>query len=89
MIDRSVSNVFPYVGEMVRSELLENFGEQAIDSGYKVYTTIDSNRQRYAEEAVQEESKTMTAVMAGVVPKRMINLLTSLSHMQIPIQHKS
>lgn len=54
MIDRSVSNVFPYVGEMVRSELVEHFGEQAIDSGYKVYTTIDSNRQRYAEEAVQE-----------------------------------
>ena len=54
MIDRSVSNVFPYVGEMVRAELVEHFGEQAIDSGYKVYTTIDSNRQRYAEEAVQE-----------------------------------
>ena len=54
MFDRSVSNVFPYVGEMVRAELVEHFGEQAIDSGYKVYTTIDSNRQRYAEEAVQE-----------------------------------
>ena len=54
MIDRSVSNVFPYVGEMVRAELVEHFGEQAIDSGYKVYTTIDSNRQRYAEEAVQK-----------------------------------
>ena len=54
MIDRSVSNVFPYVGEMVRSELVENFGQQAIDSGYKVYTTINSNRQRYAEQAIQE-----------------------------------
>ena len=54
MIDRSVSNVFPYVGEMVRSELVENFGEQAIDSGYKVYTTIDSNRQRYAEQSIQD-----------------------------------
>lgn len=53
MVDRSVSNVFPYVGEMVRSELVEHFGEQAIDSGYKVYTTIDSNRQRYAEQAIQ------------------------------------
>lgn len=54
MIDRSVSNVFPYVGEMVRSELIENFGEQAVDSGYKVYTTIDSNRQRYAEQSIQD-----------------------------------
>ena len=37
MPDRSTRNKFPYVGEMVRSELVENFGEQAIDSGYKVY----------------------------------------------------
>lgn len=54
MVDRSVSNVFPYVGEMVRSELVKQFGNQAIDSGYKVYTTIDSNRQRYAEQALQD-----------------------------------
>ncbi|RLZ10168.1 PBP1A family penicillin-binding protein [Acinetobacter sp. 2JN-4] len=54
MVDRSVSNVFPYVGEMVRSELVKQFGDQAIDSGYKVYTTIDSNRQRYAEQALQD-----------------------------------
>ncbi len=53
MPNRSTRNVFPYVGEMVRSELIENFGEQAIDSGYKVYTTINSERQAYAEEAVQ------------------------------------
>ena len=53
MPDRSVSNKFPYVGEMVRAELVENFGEQAIDSGYKVYTTINSKRQEYAEESLQ------------------------------------
>ena len=54
MPDRSTRNKFPYVGEMVRSELVENFGEQAIDSGYKVYTTIHSGRQAYAEQAVQD-----------------------------------
>ena len=54
MPDRSISNRFPYVGEMVRSELVEKFGEQAIDSGYKVYTTINSKRQAYAEQSVQE-----------------------------------
>lgn len=54
MPDRSTRNKFPYVGEMVRSELVENFGEQAIDSGYKVYTTIHSERQAYAEQAVQD-----------------------------------
>lgn len=54
MPDRSISNKFPYVGEMIRSELIEKFGEQAIDSGYKIYTTIDSKRQTYAEQSVQE-----------------------------------
>ena len=53
MPDRGVSNKYPYVGEMVRSELVEKFGELAVDSGYKVYTTIDSKRQGYAEESVQ------------------------------------
>ncbi|MFH7766793.1 penicillin-binding protein PBP1a [Acinetobacter sp. BSP-28] len=54
MPDRGINNKFPYVGEMVRSELVEKFGEQAIDSGYKVYTTINSQRQAFAEQSVQE-----------------------------------
>ena len=54
MPDRGVSNLFPYVGEMVRSELVSKFGEQAIDSGYKVYTTINSQRQFFAEQSVQD-----------------------------------
>jgi penicillin-binding protein 1A len=54
MPDRSTRNKFPYVGEMVRSELVQNFGEQAVDSGYKIYTTIHSQRQAYAEQAVQD-----------------------------------
>lgn len=52
--NRSISNRFPYVGEMVRSELVSKFGEQAVDSGYKVYTTIHSERQAYAEQAVRD-----------------------------------
>lgn len=54
MPDRGINNRFLYVGEMVRSEMVNKFGEQAIDSGYKVYTTIDSKRQEYAEEAVRK-----------------------------------
>lgn len=53
MPDRGINNKFPYVGEMVRSELVKKFGDLAIDSGYKVYTTIDYNRQAFAEEAVR------------------------------------
>ena len=54
MPDRGLSNKFPYVGEMVRSELVSKFGDLAVDSGYKVYTTIDSKRQQFAEESVQK-----------------------------------
>lgn len=54
MPDRGVSNKFPYVGEMVRSELVSKFGDLATDSGYKVYTTIDYKRQEYAEDAVRK-----------------------------------
>ena len=54
MPERGINNKYPYVGEMVRSELVEKFGEQAIDSGYKVYTTINSQRQAFAEQSVQE-----------------------------------
>lgn len=54
MPDRGVSNKFPYVGEMVRSELVSKFGDLAVDSGYKVYTTIDYKRQEYAEDAVRK-----------------------------------
>lgn len=54
MPDRGINNKFPYVGEIVRSELVEKFSEHAIDSGYKVYTTVNSQRQAYAEQAVQE-----------------------------------
>ena len=54
MPDRGISNRFPYVGEMVRSELVNKFGELAVDSGYKVYTTVDYKRQAFAEESVQK-----------------------------------
>ncbi|WP_343597029.1 penicillin-binding protein PBP1a [Acinetobacter sp.] len=53
MPDRGVINRFPYIGEMVRAEIVDRFGAQAVDSGLKIYTTIDSKRQQYAEESVQ------------------------------------
>ncbi len=53
MAKRNTKTLHPYVGEMVRAELVSKFGEQAVDSGYKVYTTINSERQTYAEQAVQ------------------------------------
>lgn len=53
MPDRGVTNRFPYLGEMVRAEIVDRFGAQAVDSGLKIYTTVNSKRQEYAEESVQ------------------------------------
>jgi penicillin-binding protein 1A len=39
----------PYVAEMVRGELAEQFGEELYTAGYQVVTTIDSRLQRAAD----------------------------------------
>ncbi|MDM8566450.1 PBP1A family penicillin-binding protein [Candidatus Halobeggiatoa sp. HSG11] len=43
-----------YVAEMVRSYLIERFGEQVSHSGYRVFTTIDSSLQQKANLAVRK-----------------------------------
>ena len=43
----------PYVSEMVRKELISQYGESVYTEGYKVYTTIDSKLQNAANRAVQ------------------------------------
>lgn len=42
----------PYVAEMIRQSLYENFGAKAYTRGYNVYTTIIGERQTAANEAV-------------------------------------
>jgi len=42
-----------YVAEMVRNDLLARYGDSAYTVGYEVTTTIDSTRQRAAEQAVR------------------------------------
>lgn len=42
----------PYVAEMIRKSLYDNFGADAYTKGYKVYTTIDSNLQNTANTVV-------------------------------------
>jgi len=42
----------PWLAEMVRESLLERFGPSVYDTGYKVYTTVDSRNQNAASEAV-------------------------------------
>lgn len=42
----------PYLAEMVRKEMLARFGESAYTGGYEVFTTINSNFQTTANQAV-------------------------------------
>ncbi|MDD2768450.1 MAG: penicillin-binding protein 1A [Methylococcus sp.] len=43
----------PYIAEMVRAEMYQQYGEDAYESGYAVHTTIDSRAQLAAEAALQ------------------------------------
>lgn len=43
----------PYVGEMVRAELVERFGEDIYTSGLRIYTTVDSRLQEAANRALR------------------------------------
>ena len=42
-----------YVGEMVRAEMVERFGDEAYTGGYDVYTTIDAEAQAAANRALR------------------------------------
>lgn len=44
----------PYLAEMVREALVQQFGEDIYTSGYKVYTTVSAARQNAASQAVIE-----------------------------------
>ena len=52
--ERKVQEQFPYLAELVRKELVSKYGENIINSGFKVYTTVSSERQKIAEEAVRK-----------------------------------
>ncbi|WP_140909197.1 penicillin-binding protein 1A [Cognatiluteimonas lumbrici] len=44
----------PYVAEMVRREMIDRFGEDALTRGYRVTTTIDARLQDAAQKAVRD-----------------------------------
>ena len=43
----------PYVAEMARADLISRFGDDAVNGGYRVYTTIDGRLQTAANRAVR------------------------------------
>ncbi len=44
----------PYVAEMVRAYMVEQFGEDAYSAGYRVFTTLDGKRQNAARSALRD-----------------------------------
>mgnify|MGYP001386809003 CR=1 FL=1 len=44
----------PYLAEMVRNEMVARYGDSAYTAGYEVYTTIDPQRQKAANQALRE-----------------------------------
>lgn len=50
----SIDFAAPYIAEMVRTEMYEQFGEDAYINGYSVYTTIDSYLQKVADKSLRE-----------------------------------
>ncbi len=45
----------PYVAELVRREALDKLGNDALTNGYSIYTTIQSNDQTAANQALQND----------------------------------
>ena len=73
-----VGLVAPYVGEMARLEAVQRFGDDVYTGGYRVYTTIDADRQRAATAALRkalvdyEARHGYKGPLANVDPERML-----------------
>lgn len=50
---QSIELDIPYIAELVRNEMYQQFGEDAYTNGYRVYTTIDSRLQLLAEKSLR------------------------------------
>lgn len=55
---REIEVYAPYVAEMVRLEMLQRYGKDALEKGYRVTTTIDPDKQLAAELAVRQGLRT-------------------------------
>ena len=52
--ERPVEVYAPYVAEMVRQEMVDRFGKEALTKGYHVTTTIDPTLQAAADQAIRD-----------------------------------
>jgi penicillin-binding protein 1A len=76
----SIETDAPYVAEMVRSDMLQQFGKDTYTEGYKVVTTLDSRLQAAAN----------TAVRQGLLEyDRRHGYRGPLAHLSLPAEHSS
>lgn len=45
----------PYIAELVRQDALDRLGNDALTDGYSIYTTLDSNEQNAANQAMRDD----------------------------------
>ena len=82
----------PYFAEMVRRELVERYGKDiAYNNGFKVYTTLDSTLQQYANDSLREglEDYDKRHGYRGPEQHFVITSETSLEEMEQWLQQKS
>lgn len=51
--DRTVDLDLPYISEIIRNQMYDQYGEEAYNNGYQVRTTIDSKLQTLAEDTLR------------------------------------
>jgi len=75
--DAAIAVDAPYVSEMARLEAVERFGESVYTAGYRVYTTVDGDKQRAAIDALRgalvdyETRHGYTGPLARLDPRRL------------------
>ncbi len=50
---RNVEFSAPYISELVRAEMVRKFGPKVLNFGWRIHTTISSDRQQFADAAVK------------------------------------
>jgi penicillin-binding protein 1A len=68
----------PFIAEMVRSQMLERFGEESYTAGYQVVTTLDSRMQKAANYALRNGLLEFTRRRGYRGPKAKIELSDDL-----------
>ena len=88
---RTVEVYAPFVAEMVRNQLIEQYGDEAYNSGFNVYTTIRASHQKAANSSLQ------SALLAydkrhgyrGAVRKVELQPESNISQLQLALNEQS